>query len=49
MHHTILDKIDDINTYKNMGINHYRLELFDEDQYQVKELINRFIAINKNK
>ena len=49
MHHTILDKINDINTYKNMGINHYRLELFDEDQYQVKELINRFIAINKNK
>ena len=38
----ILDKIDDISTYKNMGIINYRLELFDEDEYQVKELINRF-------
>ena len=42
MHHDILDKLDDISRYKDMGIRNYRLELFDEDTYQVQELINRF-------
>ena len=42
MHHSIIDKLDSINTYKDMGIKNYRLELFDEDRYQVQELIDRF-------
>lgn len=46
MHHEVLDKIDNINTYMDMGINNYRLELFDEDKYQVQELIDRFYKEN---
>lgn len=42
MHTNTLDKIDNINTYIDMGINNYRLELFDEDKYQVQALIDRF-------
>ena len=42
MHHNIMDKLDNINTYKDMGIKNYRLELFDEDKYQLQELIDRF-------
>ena len=42
MHHEVLDKIDNINTYMDMGINNYRLELFDEDKYQVQALMDRF-------
>lgn len=47
MHSNILDKIDNIDTYIDMGINNYRLELFDEDKYQVQVIIDRF-KINKN-
>ena len=42
MHHNILDNIKDIEKYKSMGIKHYRIELFDEDKYQVESLINKF-------
>ena len=41
MHHDNIDKINDINKYINMGINSYRLELFDEDYNECKRLIDR--------
>ena len=42
MHHSIMNKMDDINTYKDMGIRNYRLELFDEDKKELQQLIDRF-------
>lgn len=42
MHYNIMDKIDNINIYKDMGIKNYRLELFDEDKKELQELIDRF-------
>lgn len=42
MHCNIIDKIDNIADYKDMGIRYYRLELFDENKNQVKDLIDRF-------
>ena len=42
MHYEVLDKLDELSVYKDMGINCYRLELFDEDKYKLQELINRF-------
>ena len=36
----ILAKIDSIKDYIDMGINNYRLELFDEDYDKIKNLIN---------
>ena len=42
MHYNVIDKIDNIADYRDMGINYYRLELFDEDENQVRNLINRF-------
>ena len=40
MHSTNINKIKDINKYIDMGITNYRLELFDENYEEVKELIN---------
>lgn len=42
MHHQVIDKINDVSKYKDMGIRHYRLELFDEDVDQIRELIHHF-------
>lgn len=42
MHHQVVDKLDNINNYQELGIHHYRLELFDENITQVKYLISRF-------
>ena len=42
MHHSVLDKIDGLNVYKEMGINHYRIELFDENSDEVRNIIDRF-------
>ena len=39
MHSKNINKIDNINNYLNMGINNYRLELFDESYNEVDELI----------
>jgi len=48
MHCDVVDKLDNISNYKDMGINYFRLELFDEDGDQVKMLIDRFYNINMN-
>lgn len=40
MHHQIINKIENISNYKEMGINHFRLELFDETSDEIKELIS---------
>lgn len=42
MHHDVMDKIYDLEYYKGIGINNYRLELFDEGYEEVVDLINRF-------
>ena len=41
MHNTNINKIDNINYYKNIGINNYRLEFFDEDYNTVKKYIHK--------
>ena len=41
MHHQVVDKLDNINNYQELGIHHYRLELFDENISEVKRLIFR--------
>ena len=46
MHYNTLDKLDNINTYKEWGINNYRLELFDESEKEVQALIDRFFCEN---
>ncbi|MEG1597319.1 MAG: DUF3656 domain-containing protein [Bacilli bacterium] len=37
-----IDKFDSLLYYKKIGINSFRIELFDEDEKEVKELIDRF-------
>ena len=41
MHYKNTDKIDNIGKYMNMGINCYRLELYDEGYRECKGLIDR--------
>lgn len=41
LHYQTLNKIEDIAKYQDMGIYHYRLELFDEDTNQLQELIQQ--------
>lgn len=41
MHNQNIDKINHIQEYFNMGIDYYRLELFNEDEIEIKELISR--------
>lgn len=41
MHCDIIDKIDSINNYKNIGVYNYRIELFDEDNKKIEEIIKR--------
>jgi len=41
MHHKNIDLFNNINNYINKGVNCFRLELFDEDYIQVKNLINK--------
>ena len=41
MHHTNINKIDNIEYYKEIGINNYRLEFFDEDYNETKKYIQR--------
>ena len=49
LHYQVMDKIDDISKYHEMGIYHYRLELFDENSNQVEELIDSFFNIKKKR
>ena len=44
MHHEVMDKLDDLEYYKGIGIKNYRLELFDEGYEEVVGLINRFYS-----
>jgi len=39
MHSKNINKIDNINTYINIGIKHYRIELFDETSNEVSRII----------
>lgn len=41
MHKEVTNKINDLNYYKKLGINNYRLELFDEDYQKTTELIKK--------
>ena len=41
MHHTNIDKIENINYYKEIGINNYRIELFDENYKETERCIQR--------
>ena len=41
LHYQAIDKIENISNYKELGIYNYRLELYDEDSNQIKELIKR--------
>lgn len=41
MHYKNVDCIDMLDDYKRMGINNYRIELFDEDYDDVKKIIQR--------
>ena len=41
MHYKNIDYISDISEYKKMGINNYRIELFDEDYKMVEKCIKR--------
>jgi len=41
MHHKNINLINNVNDYKNKGINCFRLELFNEDRVHIIELINK--------
>lgn len=43
MHYQVENKLDKLSTYQDMGISYYRLELFNEDKYEVEYLINQFL------
>ena len=38
-----IDLIDNINTFKNMGINNYRIEFLEETATEVKNILERVI------
>ena len=40
MHSKNINKLDNISTYINLGIKHYRIELFDETSNEVSKIIN---------
>ena len=42
LHSEVKDKIDNVMEYQQMGIKHYRLELFDEVPGEIRNLIERF-------
>lgn len=44
MHHSNINKIDNIAYYKEIGINNYRIEFFDENYNEV----NKYIQMIKN-
>ena len=41
MNYQAVDKIDDINEYKNMGVNNFRIELLDENYQDTLNIIRR--------
>ncbi|MBR3161462.1 MAG: U32 family peptidase [Bacilli bacterium] len=41
MHHTKINKINKIDLYKDIGINNFRLEFFEEDYNEVKKYIQK--------
>ncbi|MEE3343815.1 MAG: DUF3656 domain-containing protein [Bacilli bacterium] len=41
MHNSNINNIDNINYYKELGINNYRLEFFDENYNEVKRYIQK--------
>ena len=43
MHYQVENKLDKLSTYQDMGISYYRLELFNEDKYELEYLINQFL------
>jgi len=42
LHSEVRDRIDDVVNFEKMGVFHYRLELFDEKDIEIKNLIERF-------
>lgn len=40
MHHTTIDKIKDLEYYKNIKIKNYRIELFEESKIETENIIN---------
>ena len=47
LHNKVTDKIDQINTYQNIGINNFRLDLFDESYEDTINLMERLFSIYK--
>lgn len=47
LHNKVTDKIDQINTYQNIGINNFRLDLFDESNEDTINLMERLFSIYK--
>ena len=47
LHNKVTDKIDQINTYQNIGINNFRLDLFDETYEDTINLMERLFSIYK--
>ena len=47
LHNKTADKIDQINTYQNIGINNFRLDLFDESYEDTINLMERLFSIYK--
>ena len=45
MDYKVIDKIDNINFYKEIGISNYRLELFAETKKEIQKLLNKINEI----
>lgn len=41
----VIDKTDKINYYMSLGIKNFRIELLDEDEFEVKKLIERVMSL----
>ena len=41
MHHEKTNKIDNIKAYKQIGIEHYRIELLDETKEEIENILNK--------
>lgn len=47
MHYENIDKISNISFYQNLGINNYRIELFDEDYNTTQKIIDNVKSRHK--
>ena len=45
MHHKKIDLLNNIKELKEMGITNYRLELFDENEIQIQNILNKIKKI----